>query len=70
MEGYNLVYCNIEIMKKKNEYASALDDMFSEDERKRLAGVRCIREIAATIGPVRVRNELIAFLGCKHFSLF
>lgn len=56
-------------MKKKSEYANALDDMFSEDEKKRLTAVKMIKDIAATIGPVRVRNELIGFLSGISISI-
>lgn len=47
----NIKYSNIENDEEKNDYVNSLDDMFSEDERKRLGAAKTIREIAAVIGP-------------------
>lgn len=43
-------------MKRKSDYATAFDDMFGEDDKKKLAAIKLIREIAANVGPARVRN--------------
>lgn len=43
-------------MLRKSDFTSALDEMFCEDDKKRIGAIKLIREIAATIGPARVRN--------------
>lgn len=48
--------------KKKAELTTILDDLRSEDPKKRLAAVMEIREIASAIGPQRVRSEFVGFL--------
>lgn len=39
-----------------------MDDLRSEDPKRRLAAVLELKEVAAAIGPSRVRSELINFL--------
>lgn len=51
-------------MRRKSDFNSALDEMFCEDDKKRINAIKMVREIAATIGPLRVRNELIPFMNC------
>jgi hypothetical protein len=41
--------------KKKTDLASTLDDLRSEDPKKRLSSVQDIKEVAAALGPARVR---------------
>lgn len=55
--------------KKKSELATILDDLRSEDSKKRLAAVRDIKEVATAIGPARVRSDLIGFLACIAFPI-
>lgn len=43
-------------MRRKSDFTSALDQMFCEDDKKRIAAIKFIREIGITIGPIRVRN--------------
>lgn len=50
--------------KKKSELATILDELRCEDPKKRLAAVREVKEVAAALGPSRVRSELIGFLAC------
>jgi len=51
--------------KKKSDLANILDDLRSEDTKKRLTAVQDIKEVAAAIGPARVKSELIGFLACN-----
>lgn len=51
--------------KKKSDLANILDELRSEDAKKRLNAVQDIKEVAAAMGPARVKSELIAFLACK-----
>lgn len=41
--------------KKKSELSTILDDLRSEDPKKRLNAVLDIKDVAATLGPARVR---------------
>ena len=50
--------------KKKTDAASTLDDLRSEDPRKRLQAVRSVQEVAAALGPAKVRSDLISFMAC------
>ena len=43
-------------MRRKSDYTSALDQMFCEDDKKRIPAIKSIREIGVAIGPLRVRN--------------
>ena len=43
-------------MKRKVDYQSAFDDMFGEDDKKKLAAIKMIKEIAANVGTARTRN--------------
>ena len=52
------------VSKKKTDAASTLDDLRSEDPRKRLQAVRSVQEVAATLGPAKVRSDLISFMAC------
>jgi hypothetical protein len=51
--------------KKKADLTGILDDLRNEDAKKRLAAVVEIKEVAAALGPAKVRGELIPFLACK-----
>lgn len=42
--------------KKKTDLVAILDDLRNDDPRKRLAAVTDIKEVAAAIGPTRVRS--------------
>ena len=55
--------------KKKSDLANILDDLRSEDSKKRLLAVQNIKEVATAIGPARVRSELIGFLACITFLI-
>ena len=48
--------------KKKSDVAATLDDLRSEDAKKRMGAIGNIKEVAAALGPARVRSELIGFL--------
>lgn len=48
--------------KKKSDLASTLDELRSEDAKKRLAAVCELKEVAGALGATRVRGELIGFL--------
>lgn len=50
--------------KKKSDLAAVLDELRSEDPKKRLAAVSDLKEVGAALGPARVRGELIPFLAC------
>jgi hypothetical protein len=52
------VYSNRRIMsgKKKGDLTAVLDDLRSEDPKKRLQAVQDIKEVASTLGPVKVRG--------------
>ncbi len=50
--------------KKKTDLANILDELRSEDPKKRITAVQDIKEVAAALGPARVRSELIGFLAC------
>ncbi len=39
-----------------------IDELKSEDIRKRISSVKCLSLIASSIGPDRARNELVPFL--------
>jgi hypothetical protein len=54
-------------MRRKSDFMGALDDMFSDDDKKRLTAIKATKEIATSIGPVRVRTELIPFLNCNSY---
>ena len=54
--------------KKKTDLANILDDLRSEDLKKRLNAVQDIKEVAAAMGPARVKSELIGFLACNSPS--
>jgi hypothetical protein len=61
-------------MRRKSDFMGALDDMFSDDDKKRLTAIKATKEIATSIGPIRVRSELIPFLHgnniiTKNFSM-
>lgn len=51
--------------KKKSDLANILDDLRSEDLKKRLNAVQDIKEVAAAMGAPRVKSELIGFLACN-----
>jgi hypothetical protein len=55
--------------KKKSDLATILDDLRSEDLKKRLNAVQDIKEVAAALGPTRVKTELIGFLACIPFTI-
>lgn len=42
--------------KKKSDLATILDDLRSEDHKKRLSAVQDIKEVAAAMGPAKVRT--------------
>jgi hypothetical protein len=50
--------------KKKSDLSTSLDDLRNEDPKKRIAALADLKDIAAAIGPTRVRAELIGFLAC------
>ena len=50
--------------KKKADLTGILDDLRNEDAKKRLAAVVDIKEVAAALGPAKVRGELVPFLAC------
>lgn len=50
--------------KKKSELANVLDELRCDDPRKRQNAVHDLKEVAAAIGPARVKSELIGFLAC------
>jgi uncharacterized protein YdaU (DUF1376 family) len=56
-------------MRRKSDFTNALDEMFCEDDKKRLNAIRLTKEIAASIGPTRVRNELVPFFNCNPFLI-
>lgn len=51
-------------MKKKSDLTTIFDDLRNEDSKKRLAAILDIKELAAALGPAKVRNDLIPFLSC------
>jgi hypothetical protein len=55
--------------KKKADLTSILDDLRNEDSKKRLAAVIDIKEVAAALGPAKVRGELIPFLACTTSTI-
>ena len=42
--------------KKKSELTAVLDDLRCDDPKKRLAAVREVKEVAAVLGPSRVKS--------------
>lgn len=50
--------------KKKSELTNILDELRCDDPRKRQNAVQDIKEVAAALGPARVRSELIGFMAC------
>ena len=55
--------------KKKSDAAAILDELRSEDPKKRTNAVSNIKDVAAALGPARVRSELIGFLACTSFFI-
>lgn len=55
--------------KKKSDLATILDDLRSEDLKKRLSAVQDIKEVATALGPARVKTELIGFLACIPLAI-
>lgn len=56
-------------MRRKSDFTNALDQMFCEDDKKRINAIKMIKEIAATMGPVRVRNQLVPFFNGNHYLM-
>jgi hypothetical protein len=52
------VYSNRRIMsgKKKGDLTAVLDDLRSEDPKRRLQAVQDIKEVASILGPAKVRG--------------
>lgn len=48
---------------------SLLDELRSEEIKKRLNAVSQLKIIAGALGPERTRNELVPFLNGKHFLM-
>jgi len=57
------------VSKKKSDLSTILDDLRSEDIKKRLSAVQDIKEVAATMGPAKVKTELIVFLACIPLTI-
>lgn len=55
--------------KKKADLTAILDDLRHEDAKKRLAAVLDLKEVAAALGPAKVRGELIPFLACTSLNM-
>lgn len=53
-------------MKKKSDLTTIFDDLRNEDSKKRLAAILEIKELAAALGPSKVRSDLIPFLSCTN----
>lgn len=43
-------------MKRKSELLLALDDMFSEDDKKRINAIKSLDLVASNLGPQRTRD--------------
>jgi hypothetical protein len=54
-------------MRRKSDFMGALDDMFSDDDKKRLTAIKATKEIAISNGPTRVRTYFTPFLNCTNF---
>jgi hypothetical protein len=61
---FDIINRRIMSSKKKGDLTGILDDLRNEDAKKRLAAVLDIKEVAAALGPAKVRGELIPFLAC------
>lgn len=43
-------------MKRKSELAMALDEMFCDDDKRRINAIKMLDHIASTFGPQRTRD--------------
>ena len=51
-----LYYRSISNMRRKSDFSTVLSDMFCDDDKKRIIAIKSLRDIAAAMGPARVRN--------------
>lgn len=55
-DSFKFLFIIEDYMKRKSELAIALDDMFCEDDKRRLNAIKMLDLVASNLGPQRTRD--------------